>query len=167
MNAHAWCMWTFAYLWSRLEIIRKQFPGGVFIPPLSVPQEHLVCCPFGLIIVLWDQHDSPSVYCQTAATNGEIKNEAGVGGCRESLQSRYGNFPKDTVLWERQEEGGKVGGRSFKPCQTHKPTTLRGCFHKCLISFIILWRRLNKCESFEELFTGSKVMASTSVFPIT
>ena len=150
-----------AYLRSRFAIVRKQFPGGVFILPLSVPEEHLVCRPFGLIIVFWDRHGSPSVYCQTAAANGEIKNEAG-----KCLLSRYGNFPKDIFLCERWEEGGKVGDMSFQTCQRHKPTKLCCCFHKCLISFIILWLRLNKCESFEELFTGGKVITSTSVFPV-
>lgn len=163
MNARTLPKWTLADLRSRLTIIRKQFPGGVFILPLLIPQEHLVCCPLGLIIVLWDQHGSPSVYCQTVATSGDIKN----GGGRKNLHNPgMGTSPKIFFFSERWKAGGKVEDMSFQTCQTHKPTKLCCCFHKCLISFIILWLRLNKCESFEELFTGSRVIASTSVFPI-
>lgn len=144
---------------------KKTVPWWGFYSSSLGPTEYFVRSPFGLIIVLWDQHDSPSVYCQTAATNGERKNEVGRGEAISPVQvreppRRHCSFPGAKGRWE-------IGARSFKTSQTHKPTQLHCCFHKCFISFIILWRRLSKCVSFEELFTGSKVMASTSVFPIT
>ena len=140
---------------------RKTVPWwGVYYSSSVIPLEHLVCCPFGLIIV---PETTWQPFCLLSSHSRKRRNKEGRG---RSLLPRYGNFPRDIFLVGRWKEGGKVGDVSFQSCQRHKPTKLGCSFHKCLISFVILWLRLNKCESFEELFTGSKVIASTSVFPI-
>lgn len=91
---------------------KKTVPWRGFYSSSVGPAEHFVCCPFGLIIVLWDRHDSPSVYSQTAAANGERKNEVGRGGAVSPVQvreppQRYCSFTEAKGRW-------KIWGSEFQ-----------------------------------------------------
>lgn len=101
------------------------FPQWGFYATSRVSQEHLHCCPFGLIIDLRISVSALlyAVRLQPAA-DGKMKKGRG-----KSPSPRGRNFhPKMSdgffFLQERWMEGGKVGEWVFPTCQAHKPTEL-------------------------------------------
>ena len=90
----------------------KTVPCGGFRSSSAGPFGHPVCRPFGLIIVLWDQHGGPPVYCPTAAAKTGVSR--GGGRLRNSgtvTSSRIFSFQRG----EREAE--KLGIWVSKPAK--------------------------------------------------